>query len=558
MAFTHVKNLYEEELYSAVNQLVTVILSDPTQCSSLPADQYFLTLCYSGNSLYEDHQFERASDVLKNALLARKTFMKLKANLSSYDSSVNFFSEAELRYKLALCYKAAKRIPEAIEALQIIALKNRSAKVNLLLFKLMQTNGQQLDKAGIVPLKALLKASPMNLEAISGLLRLGVKPNDIHPWIGDNLPPTLKEWIHNFIDGQSKMHSCQFLAAIESFKAIESNNEMVLVLIGQCYHYVGNSEAAATYLFRAYQMNNYLNDGLITLAAVYGNLNRLDDLEKLTPSNLTGLTDSSPEYWFILAQYLYCHGKYEEALYFSQKSYNLKPNNPDSAILKTKIFFQLKKYKEALSYLRVLEEFASYRFEIYELYVDVYLATNRFREAQEISRRMFSKQGSHLYARSYVLAAKTYFSQADPLIKIKSKPLLENALDKDPYCLPAVLMMVDLLLERGENSAAVKLIKKQCTTRPNSKLYAILGDILSKEKNHMKAVENYTNSIKIDPLNRRANTGLMALGSLGQSSNDETEQSRTYEFEEMLEVPGNAEAESESDAPWSDFEIETR
>lgn len=151
------------------------------------------------------------------------------------------------------------------------------------------------------------------------------------------------------------------------------------------------------------------------------------------------------------------------------------------------------------------------------------------------------------------LAAKTYFSQADPLIKIKAKPLLENALEKDPYCLPAVLMMVDLLLERNENSAAVKLIKKQCTTRPNSKLYAILGDILSKEKNHMKAVENYTIAIKMDPLNRRANTGLMAL-----SSNDE-ENCRTYEFEEMLEVPGNAaEAESESDAPWSDFEIETR
>lgn len=224
-------------------------------------------------------------------------------------------------------------------------------------------------------------------------------------------------------------------------------------------------------------------------------------------------------------------------------------------------------------------QFASYRFEIYELYVDVYLATNRFREAQEISRRMFKQQGSHLIARCYVvsvviffksrhsltlthfsfqLAAKTYFSQADPLIKIKSKPLLENALEKDPYCLHAVFMMVDLLLELGENSAAVKLIKKQCTTKPNAKLFAILGDILSKDKNQMKAVENYTIAIKMDPLNRRANTGLMALGQSSQS-NEDSENCRNYEFEEMLEVPTNAtEAESESDAPWSDFEIETR
>lgn len=190
---------------------------------------------------------------------------------------------------------------------------------------------------------------------------------------------------------------------------------------------------------------------------------------------------------------------------------------------------------------------------------------------------MFKQQGSH-FARSYVvrfcrllpsihpcnnallfqLAAKTYFSQADPLIKIKSKPLLENALDKDPYCLPAVFMMVDLLLELGENSSAVKLIKKQCTTKPNSKLYAILGDILSKEKNQMKAVENYTIAIKMDPLNRRANTGLMALGQSSQP-NEDSEHSRQYEFEEMLEVPSNvAEAESETDNVWSDFEIETR
>lgn len=151
-----------------------------------------------------------------------------------------------------------------------------------------------------------------------------------------------------------------------------------------------------------------------------------------------------------------------------------------------------------------------------------------------------------------------YFTQVDPLIKIKSKPLLENALEKDPYCLPAVFMMVDLLLELGDSAAAVKLIKKQCATKPNSKLYSILGDILSKEKNQMKAVENYTIAIKMDPLNRRANSGLMALG---QSSppNEDPEHCRTYEFEEMLEVPTNAaEAESESDAPWSDFEIETR
>lgn len=156
------------------------------------------------------------------------------------------------------------------------------------------------------------------------------------------------------------------------------------------------------------------------------------------------------------------------------------------------------------------------------------------------------------------LAAKTYFSQVDPLLKIKSKSLLEKALEMDPYCLPAVFMMVELLLELGDSATAVKLITKQCTTKPNSKLYSILGDILSKEKNQIKAVENYTIAINMDPLNRRAITGLMSMGQSSQP-NEEPENSRMYDFEEMLE-PTNppAEAESENDAPWSDMELETR
>lgn len=331
-----------------------MILSDPNHRSSLPADQYFLTLCYYGNSLCEERLFGRAEDVLKNALLARKTFMKLKPSLSMYDSSVNYFSEVEIRYKLALCYKALKQIPEAIATLQIISMKNRPSKINMLLYKLMQLGGQH-DKTAIVPLKALLKECPLNLEAIAGLLKIGVKPIEIHSWIGDGLPTPLKEYLNHFIDGHSKIQNCQFLAAVDSLKVIESNNEMVLMLIGQCYHYIGNSEAAATYLSRAYQINNFLSDGLMTLAAVYGNLNRLDDLEKLTLPNV-GSTENTPEYWFILAQYLYSLGKYEKALFFSQNALNLKPNHTETEILKVKIFVQMKKYKEVLVLLRVLEE----------------------------------------------------------------------------------------------------------------------------------------------------------------------------------------------------------
>lgn len=332
-----------------------MILSDPNHQSNFPADEHFLILCYYGNSLYEECTYGRAQEILKEALIDLKHFETVKHKLSTLDPGVDYFNEVEIQYKLALCYKATKQISEAIATLQNIPAKNRISKVNMLMFKLMQLNGQHYDKSGILPLKLLLKECPLNLEAIAGLLKLGVKPIELHLWIGDDLPPPIKDWLNHFIDGRSKMQHCQFAAAIESLKAIESNNEMILVLIGQCYYYMGNADTAETYLSRAYQINNHLNEGLMTLAAVYGTLNRLSDLEKLTPKHM-GFDESKPEYWFVLAQYLYLLGKYEKALYFSQKAFNLRPQNTEAAILKVRVFIQIKKYKEALTVLRSVEE----------------------------------------------------------------------------------------------------------------------------------------------------------------------------------------------------------
>lgn len=92
--------------------------------------------------------------------------------------------------------------------------------------------------------------------------------------------------------------------------------------------------------------------------------------------------------------------------------------------------------------------------------------------------------------------ARPYYCHDDPLQKAKAKTLLERALAKDEYYLPAVLMMIDTLQEEGDVAGATKLIQKQLKTQPNSKLYSMMGDICSKEKDQTKAVENYTIAIK--------------------------------------------------------------
>lgn len=57
-------------------------------------------------------------------------------------------------------------------------------------------------------------------------------------------------------------------------------------------------------------------------------------------------------------------------------------------------------------------------------------------------------------------------------------------------------MLVEILQEEGDIGGAKKIIKKQLTVKPNSKLHSMLGDLQSKEKDMTKAVENYTIAIK--------------------------------------------------------------
>lgn len=132
----------------------------------------------------EEKQYRRAEEIFTQALQAKKSVVKLKTSFApAFESNIDQFPEAEIRYKLALCLEATKQLTEAIEALQAIPVKQRSCKINMLLSKVLQHNCY--DKSAVAPLKAVLKECPLNLEAIKGLLALGVKAADVLALISD-------------------------------------------------------------------------------------------------------------------------------------------------------------------------------------------------------------------------------------------------------------------------------------------------------------------------------------------------------------------------------------
>lgn len=194
------------------------------------------------------------------------------------------------------------------------------------------------------------------------------------------------------------MYKQKFPQAIEAFKTINQsskihNNEYLLALIGECYYYNGNYENALRFLQQVNMKKPTMIEGLQALAVLYSKKQKLQELEKLTMPELT-ISEYKSENWFVLAQCLYTAGKYGKSAYFAQKAINQNNRNIEAYLLKVKIFIELKKYCEALAYLRNAQNISHWRFEIYKGLVNCYLAQNRLRDAQTVAAHAVRIAGS--------------------------------------------------------------------------------------------------------------------------------------------------------------------
>lgn len=85
---------------------------------------------------------------------------------------------------------------------------------------------------------------------------------------------------------------------------------------------------------------------------------------------------------------------------------------------------------------------------------------------------------------------------ADPAAKKKAKPYLEKALKHDKYYAPAVLHLSELLVEDGNTSRALDLLKKLAEVRPSAEIFMRIGEIYTLRKERMKSYEYFTLAVK--------------------------------------------------------------
>lgn len=78
----------------------------------------------------------------------------------------------------------------------------------------------------------------------------------------------------------------------------------------------------------------------------------------------------------------------------------------------------------------------------------------------------------------------------------KAKIVLEKAMELNKNYMPAILLLVELLLDEENAEEAIKLMKRVILVQPTSNLMSMLADIYMSTNEPMHAVEYYTKALK--------------------------------------------------------------
>lgn len=132
----------------------------------------FQIFIYYGDSHFHLHQYIQAEKAYAQALQIRKFLVKTKNNMKISETQ-ELTSEVDVRYKMHSCYVNLKQPMKAIEILQNIPTKAKTAKVNMALGNLCRDTG--LERQAISCYKEVLREIPLAVEAAENLLKLGVK-----------------------------------------------------------------------------------------------------------------------------------------------------------------------------------------------------------------------------------------------------------------------------------------------------------------------------------------------------------------------------------------------
>jgi len=491
--YEQIQLLFDNKLYTNISALVPMVLSavdhNPELLSPLNTAQ---TMVYLADSFLEQKEFAKAEVFYRKALELRKT-------LSKQRGLGNLSAETDIRYQMHLCHVSLKQPVQALLVLQGIPAKLRSVKVNMALGKLYILNG--LERPAISAFKEVIRECPLALEAIQSLIKLGISYSELERLIFNGAQPSNLDWLVQWINGQCHLQACEYLKASTVFSQLRETSVLRddvtnLVSHGTTLFLAGDYTNALQPLQRAHKLDPLSMKGMDILAVILSSEKRTAELEALA-LKLISVSDSSPESWIAMGYHYLLSRKLTRALYLAHKACTCSSSGIEPLILKGKVLQEVKKYPEAITHYREGLQAAPHRFEIYRGIVHCYLALQRTREAMNMAASALRDIGHT--PRTFTLYASVLLK--DPVNASKGRIFLERALTVDAGYTPGVFILIDAYEQAGQRSKAIELLTKQIERQPTNKLHHILGDLLFKNGEQDKAMENYTTALMLEPNN---------------------------------------------------------
>uniref|UniRef100_A0A1B6MFT6 Anaphase-promoting complex subunit 7 n=1 Tax=Graphocephala atropunctata TaxID=36148 RepID=A0A1B6MFT6_9HEMI len=508
--YDQIKLLYDNELYSNVVSLASLVLTVSDHGSDiLTVTSKFQTYVCYGDSLLNLGRYSQAVSVYKQALQYKKSMLKSK-NVAKPNETVvkDLMPDTDIKYQIHRCLMKLHRNDEAMEVLQSIPGKQRTAKINFALARLLQHRG--MERSAVSAYKEVLRECPLALEAVEGLLSLTVTGAEVNSLvIKANLANM--DWVNNWIKAQAYLYNKDLTQAITVLKQLDERtplrgNHSLLVALGEVYYYMGDNARACNTLLRAHNTNPTMERGMDVLAALLVSEHRLPELERILPTYDPN-QEHSHEVYTAIGYLMHATSNPSRAAYLAHKACLMTPHNVEALVLKGRVLYDLKKYQDAVLHFREAQQAAQYRYEPYKGLVDCYVAQHRIREAVSFASNCCKQLNNA--PRALTLYASVLMK--DPVTVCKAKTLLEKALQQDDCHLPAVYLLVEILEQEDSLEAVVALLEKQVTINPTSKLHQMLGDIYARISDEQKAFENYHISLNLDANNRRSMEGMQRL-----------------------------------------------
>lgn len=539
----HLKQLHDLELYQDLKQFACIVLTlwDNSPDADVPTlGQKYQCMVYYGNALYHLAEYTKAEDIYKRALSLRKALNKTKEKPPPGISQNELTSDVEVKYKIYQCLTHLKQYREAMSVLEGISTKQRTAKINMALAKLYLRSG--MDRSAITSYKEVLRECPMALDAVFGLLSLGLKGADVVALVMTGMPQGMFcDWLSSWIRGHALLTSQEYTKAIQTFRCIDSktalkDNIYLMTSIAKAAFLEGHYTQAMLTFQRAHAMDPLHIQHMDIYAYLLAKEKKTVELQRLA-NQLMKATEAAAEPWLAMGYYSLETKKASRALYFAHKANSIDPTNVESLLLKGLTLLEVKKAQEAILHYQSAVRLAPQRFEAYKGLIDCYLAAHRTREALAWAGKALKTLGASV--RTLTLYGSVVAKE--PATVSKAKPYLEKAMKLDASNLEPVYVLTEILGQEKQFDKGIEMLRSYLQNQSTCRLHQMLGDFLTQIGDHLEALDQYSKALGLDPSNARAKEGIERVEKQGDMGAENT-------FDVEVEEMENSENEAEFDA----------